>query len=164
LAAGPIFVPGANPFWHVHELAFHSSLGPGPSPVFFSGSRTRVLSFLLFFRVVRRRPSGLGLRCRVLFSAHAGFRAAGVLIFLSEAAPLPCLGSPCVRTCRLSRFFSPTTFARRRAVRVSASLGEPAAAVRSPLTRFSCVPPVSRSASGFGSLLPEVLLCYPFMP
>jgi hypothetical protein len=82
--------PGADPFWHVHELAFHSSLGPGPSPVFFSGSRTRVLSFLLFFRVVRRHPSGLGIRCRVLFSA--GFRAASVSF---EFRQLLSAGAPC---------------------------------------------------------------------
>jgi hypothetical protein len=48
---------------------------------------------------------------------------------------LPCLGSRSVRsrtTCRLSRAFLPTRFARRRAVRVTVSLGELAAAVRSP--------------------------------
>jgi hypothetical protein len=30
--------------------------------------------------------------------------------------------------------------------------------------RFFCVPPVSRSASGFGSVPPEFLLCWPFTP
>jgi hypothetical protein len=73
--------------------------GPARLRFPFSGSRTRVLSFLLFFRVVRRRLCGLGFRCQGLS-----------LLALVSASPL--------------LFVFPTSFARRRVVRGLVSLSE----------------------------------------
>jgi hypothetical protein len=106
------------------------------------------------FRPQARRPSccfsRTARRRRLFFLQRSPAGAPCEGLSLSESLPrhrcfdfsLPCLGSWGVRsrtTCRLSRSFLPTSFARRRAVRVPASLGELTAAVRSPLTSFFLV-------------------------